>query len=1103
MVKCLSVFVLSVCAALAVCGASGVATVRVAIVVFFESRGSPWEPAEANAHFRAVEDTLKRFEAASAARLSLTVRAADDLGFSRALPQTPFGRRVCVRQVADRLKTDWVYLLAVQKERAMTAVLDPLQPLLDVSDEGRMRKVLLRCQGDLACYYRETLAGPATLESRPSRAAVLPATAGFGQQQAAGELVSLRAESVAKFYRNGVLFYHQTGGGGGGRGINLAVLHDVTGEIEDLRHYDTWINGPAKPMPYLSQYVSGIPPGRIVMTATADWNSLTPEVATQFQTMLGSKYAGIASGWDDWVMITRKGPATSIAEAWQKYSSGQPPFVSVESNVALRAPSETTPPSGTFTINRGAPATDDNRVILDLSGVSDLQSGLTPGGKMRFSNDGANWSPMEDYKPSATWYLNRGNGIKRVYAQFRDREGNWSPAMTREIYMQEKASLLRVGEDSLQTSCADDGGNVYLMFDDGTLRRSSDAGRNWFEPQVVFPNRSSWGAAISCFSDGHVYAARVMAVDSSTKAVHFNASSDFGKTWMSGPVRVSSLEDVSNYSSLGYSLSMCSTRQGFVYLAWEQVRDAKGHLFVRASRDFGKTWSRAETQVSTYEEYSSDPVRLACTGNGHLYVYWPDRDGKMRFSRSTDAGVSFEAATVLAESGSDPQIAADEKGNVYVAWDQASDLMFRRSADYGASWWVPRAVDHRDYDYNREPRMAADQSGNVYLFWQTYRESYTYPESRVLLFNRSRDYGATWLNQPVRINTNPYQETGSVFGVPNVSSPLIAVNNRGALAALWEDGRTQAEGRAKGTDIFMTFSRDFGATWEKENIRVTTEYPNDYAGAEGIHLGDDGLLYTFWSYGWRTLMGETRPLQGDLVRPEIASAGILNGASFRAEAVAPGSIASIFGTRLATQTAHAATTPLPLSLADVTVRITDKSGFQRWAGLFFVSPGQINCRIPPGTPSGEAEITVLTPLGWVTAPIRIATVAPGLFSANGDGRGLAAALIQRVSAANAVTFESVAEGQPGAVRAIPINLGPESDKVWLLLFGTGISGGTKVAARIGGVDVAVDAVAPHSLFSGLDQVNLRLTRTLAGRGEVDVELTVDGVRANPVTVYFK
>ncbi|MFM8395532.1 MAG: hypothetical protein ACKOB4_16585, partial [Acidobacteriota bacterium] len=37
-------------------------------------------------------------------------------------------------------------------------------------------------------------------------------------------------------------------------------------------------------------------------------------------------------------------------------------------------------------------------------------------------------------------------------------------------------------------------------------------------------------------------------------------------------------------------------------------------------------------------------------------------------------------------------------------------------------------------------------------------------------------------------------------------------------------------------------------------------------------------------------------------------------------------------------------------------------------------------------------------------------------------------------------------------------------------------------------------------YAGLDQLNVRIPRELAGRGEVDLNLSVGGVSANPVRI---
>ena len=92
------------------------------------------------------------------------------------------------------------------------------------------------------------------------------------------------------------------------------------------------------------------------------------------------------------------------------------------------------------------------------------------------------------------------------------------------------------------------------------------------------------------------------------------------------------------------------------------------------------------------------------------------------------------------------------------------------------------------------------------------------------------------------------------------------------------------------------------------------------------------------------------------------------------------------------------------------------------------------------------------------------------------------------------------------VVAVPIDLGAANDQVFLVLYGTGLryrANLNGVSATAGGTDATVLYAGSQNGFIGLDQVNVRLPRTLAGRGEVDVALTVDGKTANPVKAHIK
>jgi uncharacterized protein (TIGR03437 family) len=200
------------------------------------------------------------------------------------------------------------------------------------------------------------------------------------------------------------------------------------------------------------------------------------------------------------------------------------------------------------------------------------------------------------------------------------------------------------------------------------------------------------------------------------------------------------------------------------------------------------------------------------------------------------------------------------------------------------------------------------------------------------------------------------------------------------------------------------------------------------------------------------------------------------------------------------------TLPLPTSLAGTTVSVRDSAGADRLAPLFFVAPQQINYLIPPGAATGAATITVTSGDGSLSiGAVNIAAIAPGLFTANANGQGVAAAVALRVKADGAQIYEPVSRFDQAQNRfvALPIDLGPPSDQVFLIMFGTGMRNVSSLAAAaltIGGTNTELLYVGAQGEFVGLDQVTARLPRSLIGRGEIDVALMVDGQKANIVRV---
>lgn len=233
------------------------------------------------------------------------------------------------------------------------------------------------------------------------------------------------------------------------------------------------------------------------------------------------------------------------------------------------------------------------------------------------------------------------------------------------------------------------------------------------------------------------------------------------------------------------------------------------------------------------------------------------------------------------------------------------------------------------------------------------------------------------------------------------------------------------------------------------------------------------------------------------------SLAVVSAASYKGDALAAEQIGVAFGSNLASTTLIANSLPLPTELGGTSVKVRDSQNVERLSPLFFVSPNQINFQIPAGMANGAATFTVVkNNVAMATGNVPISSVAPGLFSADASGRGLASAQALRVKANNAQSYEPVGrfDAQQGKFVPVPIDLGPATDQVFLILYGTGFrnrSDLSKVSATIGGVNAEVSFAGAQGGFAGLDQLNLRIPRTLPG-GEFDIVLTVDGKPSNAV-----
>lgn len=230
----------------------------------------------------------------------------------------------------------------------------------------------------------------------------------------------------------------------------------------------------------------------------------------------------------------------------------------------------------------------------------------------------------------------------------------------------------------------------------------------------------------------------------------------------------------------------------------------------------------------------------------------------------------------------------------------------------------------------------------------------------------------------------------------------------------------------------------------------------------------------------------------------------VSAATFEGGPTAPGAMVAafpLFGAKLATATAAADSPTWPTTLGGATVTIRDSAGATYPATISYASPFQLNYRVPESVATGLATVTVSA--GGVSIPgaLNITAAYPNMFSYNGDG--LTAGYILRVRNGQQIT-ESVYQITNGAVVASPVDLGPASDEVYLIAYGTGLGkSAAQVSANLGGVNLTPQYAGPQGTYTGLDQFNLLIPRSLAGKGNIDIVVTANGKASNVVNLTIK
>jgi uncharacterized protein (TIGR03437 family) len=243
--------------------------------------------------------------------------------------------------------------------------------------------------------------------------------------------------------------------------------------------------------------------------------------------------------------------------------------------------------------------------------------------------------------------------------------------------------------------------------------------------------------------------------------------------------------------------------------------------------------------------------------------------------------------------------------------------------------------------------------------------------------------------------------------------------------------------------------------------------------------------------------------------PSLTANAAVNAASYGSNSpIAPSELLTVFGSNLAGSPSGASSTPLPAMLGGLSATVEDSNNQVNPCSMVFVSNGQVNFAIPDNIATGPAVITVSATDGRAaTLKVQVSPVAPGIFSANGDGQGAPAGTVVLVAANGTQSVSPLYSCGAAAGSCVPAEIDfSNAAQAVAVLYGTGIrhrSSLSAVSVSVGAVSVPAVYAGAQGQYTGLDQINFQLPASLRGQGSVDLAVIVDGQRSNALKLRFK
>lgn len=322
--------------------------------------------------------------------------------------------------------------------------------------------------------------------------------------------------------------------------------------------------------------------------------------------------------------------------------------------------------------------------------------------------------------------------------------------------------------------------------------------------------------------------------------IFFNRSTTNGATWLTDQ-RIDRNPTAGSNSVQPW---LANSGSNF-FAAWGDFRlDATQRaLFANDSRDSGANWNAMDVNAAPG---AADSFNIQVVADGlNVTVVWEalfsNRSRHIDVAVSRDGGRSWPTFLRVDHAPSTavaslPSLAMGAPGEIYVAWrdnrNGSTDIYFNRSLDYGVTWLASDLrldTDAAGTHVSDAPSVAADRSGNVFVAWSDIRSG----TRSDIYMNVSTNRGASFAASDRRVDQDP---------LPHDSRNPIALAMGGlGVAVVWLDDRLGL------TSVYAQRSDDGGVTWLSDDQRVQTNSPGTSEAQNLTAATSNGIVFVGWS----------------------------------------------------------------------------------------------------------------------------------------------------------------------------------------------------------------------------------------------------------------